>query len=109
MKKYNSTVEGTWIELVDVQLTEEEKALLLSSDENDIDAKKQLVAKIKSEREKTVTSSKASELSALYDSQKPELKSSDVYELIAIDVLENNGFSGIMNYRLNGEHKQIRF
>jgi hypothetical protein len=107
MKNYNSTTEGTWVELVQVKLTQEEKDLLRSSKEEDRESQKELRDKIKSEREKSVDSEKVTELSDLYNSLKPELKEGDVYQLISIDVSEKN--TGILNCRVNGEHKQIRF
>lgn len=107
MKNYNSTTERTWVELVQVKLTQEEKDLLRSTKEEDRESQKELRDKIQSEREKSVDSEKATELSNLYNLVKPELKEGDVYQLVSIDVSENN--TGILNCRVNGEHKQIRF
>jgi len=107
MANYNSTKEGTWIELVRVELTDEQKTLLMSKDPNDKDAQEQLVSKIKSDSRKSVSSEKSSELTNLYNSVKPELNEDDVYELISIDVSETD--NGILNCRINGDHKQIRF
>jgi hypothetical protein len=107
MKNYNSTTEGTWIELVSVQLTQEEQDLLKSVKEEDRESQKELRDKIKSEREKQTSVKKSKELTDFYKAVKPELKEGDVYQLISIDVSENN--TGILNCRVNGEHKQIRF
>lgn len=107
MKNYNSTTERTWIERVRVELTEEEKTLLMSTNESEQEARKELMVKIKSDSEKEVSSQKATELTKLYNTVKPKLKEGDVYQLIAIDVTENN--SGILNCRVNDEHVQVRF
>lgn len=107
MKQYQSTTEGTWIERVRVELTEEEKTLLRSTNESDELNKKELMDKIKSDSQKEVSSKKATELTKLYNAVKPKLKEGDVYQLIAIDVTENN--SGILNCRVNDEHVQVRF
>lgn len=107
MKNYNSTTEGAWIERVQVQLSDSEKTLLRSTDESEQEARKELMAKIKSYSKKEVSSQKAAELTKLYNSVKPQLKEGDVYQLIAIDVTENN--SGILNCRVNDEHVQVRF
>lgn len=109
MKNFNSTTEGTWIELVRVELTDEQKTLLMSKDPDDKDAQEQLVSKIKSDSQKSVSSEKSSKLSGLYNYFKPIIGDSDVYELISINVTEGDLFKGILNYRLNGEHKQVRF
>lgn len=107
MKQYQSTTEGTWVEIKKVELTEEQKTLLMSKEDSDKEAKESLIETIKSQRTSEVDATKCSELISLYDSKKPELKESDIYELISADVLEN--FTGIINCRVNGEHKQIRF
>ena len=107
MANYNSTTEGTWFELFQIKLTDDQKNLLRSTDESEQEAKQQLINKIKSDQKKSVSSEKSSELTNLYNSVKPELNEGDVYELISIDVSETD--NGILNCRINGEHKQIRF
>jgi len=107
MKQFQSIVEGTWVEIKQVQLTEEQKTLLMSKEESDKDAQLALAQEIKSQREGVVDADKSAELVAFYESKKPELKSEDVFQLIAADVSES--FNGIINCRVNGEHKQIRF
>lgn len=110
MKTYQSIIEGTWIELLPVQLTEEQKALMISIKEEDKEAKKSLMENIKSQREGLVDIKKEGELNSFYNSVKPELKQKDVYQLISINVSERgDNFTGILNCRINGEHKQIRF
>lgn len=110
MKNFQSTIEGTWVELKPVQLTEEQKNLLMSTDEADKEAQKELRDFIKSEREGEVDEVKATEFTNFYEGIKPELKDGDNYQLIAIDLSEKEDkFTGILNCRVNGEHKQIRF
>ena len=111
MKNYQSTTEGSWSELKPIQLTTEQKALLMSTDEVDRDAQKELREQIKAEKEGKVKKAKATELTDFYQGIKPELKKEDTYQLISADLSEKQKgvFTGILNYRLNGEHKQIRF
>jgi len=110
MKKFQSTTEGTWIELLPVQLTEEQKTLMMSTKEEDREAKKSLIESIKTQREGSVDIEKEGELNSFYNSIKPELKAGDAYQLIAINLSEKQSkFFGILNCRVNGEHKQIRF
>lgn len=109
MKNLQSIEEGKWIELVSVQLTDAEKALLQSSEHSD--EKLALIEKIKTDSKKSVSATIASKAKSKYNEIKPSLKDTDVYEIISADfVYDNTNITvGILNYRLNGEHKQIRF
>jgi hypothetical protein len=111
MKNYQSTIEGTWIELFPVELTEAQLELLKSTEEKDVEAKSDLIKEIKESREGAVSFELSEKLNTVYTSLKPELKEEDVYQLISADFSEKseNVFTGIINYRVKGEHKQIRF
>jgi hypothetical protein len=107
MKNLQSTTEGTWIELNQVELTEEQIALLMSTDE---EAKIELINEIKSLRETVAQEEDAALAQAKYEEVKPALKETDTYQLISFDTAINEEtLSGILNYRVNGEHKQTRF
>lgn len=106
MKNLQSTTEGTWIEINQVSLTREQIALLNSEKESDKDAIKTLIAEIKSLREVNAKEEDILIAQSKYQEIKPVLKETDVYELISFDIA---GINGILNYRVNGEHKQIRF
>ena len=110
MKTYQSTIENIWIEVLPVTLTKEQRDLITSQKEEDRDAQKELSQLIKSQREGIVELVKSEQLSNLYDTLKPELKETDEYQLITIDLSEKQEgkFVGILNCRVNGEHKQIR-
>ena len=109
MKNLQSIEEGKWIELVSVQLTDAEKALLESSEHSD--EKLALIEKIKTDSKKSVSATIASKAKSKYNEIKPSLKDADVYQIISADfVYDNTNITvGILNYRVNGEHKQIRF
>lgn len=110
MKNLQSIIEGTWIELVLVELTEAEKALMLSTKKEDVEAKKQLSQELKSKREKPADQEDVETAQAIYLKHKPELKAEDVFKLIAVNMTLFQGVGkGIINCRVNGEHKQIRF
>ena len=110
MKNFQSTTEGTWVELLKVELTEEQKALLMSTDKADKDAQKELRQQIKADREGEVEEAKATELTAFYQGIKPEVGENDTYELISLDVsYKDDKPRGILNCNVNGQHKQIRF
>jgi hypothetical protein len=107
MKNLQSTTEGTWIELNQVELTEEQIALLMSTDE---EAKIELINEIKSLRETVAQQADILLVQAKYEEVKPVLEENDTYQLIAFDIVINEeALSGILNCRVNGEHKQIRF
>jgi hypothetical protein len=111
MKNFQSAIEGVWIEQVAIQLTEAEKQLTTSQNEEDAQEKQALSKKLKEERERPITSEKSDTLTAFYTGIKPQVKETDLYELISCNFSEDNTSinSGILNYRLNGDHKQARF
>jgi hypothetical protein len=111
MKNFQSTTEGTWIELLQVKLTQEQTTLLSSTNEEDRVAKQELSLLLKSQKENVVSDEKSLTLTNFYNTVKPVLKETDTYELISADLLEKveGVFIGILNCRVNGEHKQIRF
>lgn len=110
MKNLQSTIEGNWIETKPVILTEEQRTLMMSQEELDREAKQALMIEIKTQREAIASETDIEIASAKYNSIKPELKEGDAYELIAMDlVIDELKLFGILNCRVNGEHKQIRF
>jgi SAM-dependent MidA family methyltransferase len=111
MKNFQSTAEGFWIEQVAIQLTEAEKQLMVSQKEEDAQEKEVLFNRIKEEREQPTTLEKSDALTAFYTGIKPQLKETNVYQLISCDYCEKdeNSYSGILNYRLNEDHQQLRF
>jgi hypothetical protein len=111
MKQFQSTIEGVWLEQVAIQLTEAEKQLMVSQKEDDAVKKEALLKRLKEEREQPTTLEKSDALTAFYNGIKPTFKETDLYELIACNFSEDDTmmFSGILNYRLNTEHKQVRF
>jgi hypothetical protein len=107
MKRYKSTHEDSWIELLNVTITEEQKSILASENSDAINELKQLISQ---QSQNEVSAGLKETLINFYNSIKPELKENDKYELISIDIMEtNNIFKGILNCRINNEHKQIRF
>jgi NRPS condensation-like uncharacterized protein len=103
MKTLHSKIEGTWIELKKVQLTQEQKDLLKSKDQETINY-------VKSKREVAAELSDAEIAQAKYNEVKPVLTEDDTYDFIAVDLeIDEDSVSGILNFRLNGEHKQTRF
>ena len=72
--------------------------------------RKALMDSIREQMTVTLDDAKKAELEAFYESKKPELKEGDEYQLIAMDITERGDvYTGILNCRVNGDHKQIRF
>ena len=110
MKQIQSTTEGTWIELIQVTLTEEQQALITSIDSADDEAREALFLQIKADREVALISEDVVIAEATYLANKPALAEGDTYQLIAVDMTLDEGVTqGILNCRVNGEHKQVRF
>ena len=110
MKQYQSTQEGTWTELLPVALTEEQKAIMAAKDQHTPEEVKAVMDSVNSQRFGHVHEDMSQLLSTFYNTKKPELKETDVYQLIAMDVTERGGdLFGILNCRVNGEHIQVRF
>lgn len=110
MKQLQSKTEGAWVELLQVQLTEEEKTLLTSTQESDKEAKTSLAAEINIRRNGIATFSDIEVAQVKYLEIKPLLGVGDIYQLISMDCMLNGpALNGILNYRVNGNHKQIRF
>jgi t-SNARE complex subunit (syntaxin) len=110
MRNFQSTTEGTWIELLPVQLTEEQKTLMISTNKENEEAKQTLMETIRAQRESIVSSEKQEQLNSFYNLIKPEVGENDVYDFVSANLSKKESkISGILNFRVNGEHKQIRF
>ena len=110
MKQYQSTEEGNWIQILNVDLGDQYTQLRQMMESGDHEGAKALSQSIKEQREVPVTGQEASGLQSFYESKKPELAEGQTYQLIAIDMTgENGSYTGILNCRVNGEHVQVRF
>jgi hypothetical protein len=96
-------LNNQWKQKVAVELNEEEKALLRNFSEDKRLDRKSLSERVIAESLVTADSEDAGVAQALYDQNKIEGA-----ELISVEVLLPSEI-GIINCRLNGEHKQIRF
>lgn len=110
MKKLQLKQQGTWKEIVPVQLTEKERTLMESEKQEDMKAQKELMQEIRSKRENTPSESDIQLAQEKYDEIKPEIEEGQEYQLIAMDCILNDGqLKGILNCRVDGEHIQVRF
>jgi hypothetical protein len=110
MKNIQSTTEGTWIELIQVKLTQSDRELIESNDESTAAAKATLMHEIKNRRETPLSEEDTEIANSVYAQHKPNLKESDQYQLISANIsLNGNVGRGIINCRVNGEHIQVRF
>lgn len=110
MKNYQSTNEGIWIEVLNPDLTQEFALLHELLAEQQYEAANDVQNAIKIQREGAVSEEKLTELNTVYQTHKPKIPDGISYQLIAMDVSEIEGeFRGILNCRVDGEHKQVRF
>jgi hypothetical protein len=92
-----------WKQQVAVQLTDEEKSLLADRSDAAREQRIALLTRIREESIQDASPEDAASAQAIYNQYKIEGAT-----LIAADISLPSG-SGIINCRLNGEHKQIRF
>jgi hypothetical protein len=108
--KHIETTDGiTWKQINNNSLTKEQIDILKDAES---EAASALRAELNANRY-TVLSTEESEVAqAKYDELKPVIKETDQYQLIAVNMtMGDDGVAtnGIINCRVNGEHKQIRF
>jgi DNA-binding response OmpR family regulator len=96
-------INNEWKQRVAVELTEEERELLETFSDDRHEERTALAERIHSESLIAADTEDAAAAQALYDQHKIEGA-----DLIAADITLPEG-TGIINCRLNGEHKQIRF
>lgn len=108
MKNFKSTIEGQWLEVIPVELSKEQKSILRKR-EFESEEFKELQEYIANNHLKPASEEDVLILNNAYKKYKPTLKETDVYELISVNIaLTDKGGRGIINCRVNGEHKQIR-
>ena len=83
--------------------------LLKSTDSADAQTKLELLEELESLRVTLLTEQESEKYNELYLKYKPTISENDVYELISCDISFFRKISAIINCRVNGEHKQIRF
>ena len=109
MKNLQSIEENKWFEVVNIQPTEEEKTILSSTQESDSAAKEALITELKSKSQKAPKKADLDLAKSKYSIIKNIFKDEPTYELISVNVFIGESVSGILNCRVKGEHKQIRF
>lgn len=98
-----SLVNNVWVEKVDPNLTDEEKVALENKTNPPSEDYLALVESVKARCSKNADQADAEAAQAIYDEHK--IANS---QLIAVDISLPSG-KGIINCRVDGEHKQIRF
>lgn len=115
MTTYSLDQDNIWKKNNDVivELTEEQKQLLQTTDEDNAPARKALVQELRDKRFTVIEDpALATKLDTIYNAQKPILSDTDNYELIDIHITIDNNYpngTGLLNCRVNSDHKQIRF
>jgi hypothetical protein len=107
MYNIQSTTEGQWNKVNKIVLTEAQKELLSSSE--NLQAKQELLQELELAKLTPLSQTESEKYIELYLKHKPVLKVNDEYQLISCNITIYRKTSGIINCRVNGEHKQIRF
>jgi len=100
----NITLQNNkWKERVRLQLTNEEKLLLADRSENNKEEREALTTRLRNQSFADLSKEESDIAQAIYEQNKI-----DGATLISVDILLPHG-SGIINCRVDKEHKQIRF
>lgn len=100
MKKYKAINESSWVEIIDVTITEAEALILNTGTEEQIAALEEDI-KLRS-TPINVVGEELADLLAVYNEYKPTLKEGDVYSLISFNVaMSAEKRMGAYNYKLN--------
>lgn len=110
MKTLQSTVEGVWYESKPMPISAEQRLLLRSTKPSDATAKSELKELIAQQSKVSPKADDKTTAVDKYTQVKPTVGPDDVYELISCEVfIADSEVTGILNCRINGDHKQVRF
>lgn len=98
-----SLINNIWIERINPNITDIERAILEDTTGTSTESKLVLINNIKARSVKVSEPEDAAIAQSIYDQQKIENT-----QLISVDISLPSGH-GIINYKVNNEHKQIRF
>jgi hypothetical protein len=108
--KHIETTDGiTWKQINNISLTKEQIDILKDADS---EAANVLRAELNTNRYTVLSAEDSEVFQAKYDELKPTIKETDQYQLIAVNMTVGDDdvvTNGIINCRVNGDHKQIRF
>jgi hypothetical protein len=106
--KHIETTDGiNWKQINNVAITQEQIDILKDVES---EAASALRAELNANRYTVLSAEESVVAKAKYDELKPEVKETDQYQLIAVNMMmDGDATSGIINCRVNGDHKQIRF
>jgi len=110
MKNLKSTIEGVWVENKKVALTQSQKQLLETTDDDNFTERENLKEWVKSQKLIEVSEEINEAAQSIYLQHKPTIKEGDSYQLISVSMRYMNGKgSGLINCRVNDKHIQVRF
>lgn len=98
-----SLIDNNWIEIKNPNITQEEQNILEDESENNQESRQNLLEAIRSRSFEVASTEDATIAQNIYN----QYKIADSI-LIAADLTLPDGH-GIINCRVNGEHKQVRF
>jgi hypothetical protein len=101
--KHLLLIDNNWIQRINPNITSEERNILEDTSDNNNEARKILMTSIRNRSSVPASTEDVAIAQGIYDQH----KIADSI-LIAVDIALPDGH-GIINCRVNGEHKQVRF
>jgi siroheme synthase (precorrin-2 oxidase/ferrochelatase) len=96
-------INNVWIERKKIELTPEEKSIIDNKNKENAELRNATLIDLRSRAMVTASTEDSATAQTIYDQHKL-----DNANLISVDINLPSG-KGIINCRLNGDHKQIRF
>ena len=105
MKAYQTYNGIDWVEILPYEFTKEELEILYDPSDKDYQSTIDSIIS-----EKTSTISDTSFLITIMEDNLPTIPEGSSFNLLSVDIVdEDNIISGLINYRLDNDHLQIRF
>lgn len=101
--KHLTLINNEWKVRIDPNITEQEHSILQNNDSSNLELQKTTIQNIKNRSLQNATIEDINLAENLYNSHKIENST-----LISVDIILPDG-RGLINCRVNSEHKQIRF
>lgn len=101
--KHLTLINNEWKVRIDPNITEQEHSVLQNNDSSNLELQKTTIQNIKNRSLQNATIEDINLAENLYNSHRIENST-----LISVDIILPDG-RGIINCRVNNEHKQIRF
>lgn len=105
MKAYQTYNGTNWVEILPYEFSQSELEILYDPSHKDYQSTIDSIMSAK-----TSTISDASSLITIMENNLPTIPEGSSFNLLSVDIVDDGTIiSGLINYRLDGEHIQLRF